>query len=175
MFQILASVSDKSEKEIYEQVDAHMTDSTEHNKGFAEIMKDMYNLDKGLGQLFYGTHNTLGFSSAMNKQLALVVRDMTLEIIFQNFMVDLDFDSKHGSVAGQALDCILWLIAPEFHHKPWNCNKQFAIYLDNNGIDNVLFSYKDQRFGCLSRAAAVLVYLLPSIEDFLESHSSVTN
>ena len=144
MFQILAAVSDKSEKEIYEQVDAHMTDSTEHNKGFAEIMKDMYNLDTAAGQLFCGTHTTLGFSSAMNKQLALVERDMTLEVIFQNFMVDLDFDSKHGSVAGQALDCILQLVAPEFQHKPWNYNKQFAMYLDTNGIENVLFAYKDQ-------------------------------
>lgn len=175
MFQILAAVSDKSEKEIYKQVDAHMTDSTEHNKGFTEIMKDMYNLDTAAGQLFCGTHTTLGFSSAMNKQLALVERDMTLEVIFQNFMVDLDFDSKHGSVAGQALDCILWLVAPEFQHKPWNYNKQFAMYLDTNGIENVLFAYKDQQFGCLSRAAAILVYLLPSIEDFLESHPSVTN
>ena len=123
MFQILAAVSDKSEKEIYKQVDAHMTDSTEHNKGFAEIMKDMYNLDTAAGQLFCGMHTTLGFSSAMNKQLALVERDMTLEVIFQNFMVDLDFDSKHGSVAGQALECILQLVAPEFQHKPWNYNK----------------------------------------------------
>ena len=118
MFQILAAVSDKSGKEIYEQVDAHMTDSTEHNKGFAEIMKDMNNLDTAAGQLFCGTHTTLGFPSAMNKQLALVERDMTLEVIFQNFMVDLDFDSKHGSVAGQALGCILWLVAPEFQQNP---------------------------------------------------------
>ena len=134
-----------------------MTDSTEHNKGFAEIMKDVCNLDTAAGQLFCGTHTTLGFSSAVNEQLALVERDMTLEVIFQNFMVDLDFDSNHGSVAGQALDCILQLVAPEFQHKLWNYNKQFAMYLDTNGIENVLFAYKDQRFGCLSRAAAILV------------------
>ena len=52
MFQILAAVSDKSEKEIYELVDAHMTDRTEHIKGFAEIMKDMYNLDTAAGNCF---------------------------------------------------------------------------------------------------------------------------
>ena len=105
MFQILAAVSDKSKKEIYEQVDALMTDSTEHNKGFAEIMKDMYNLDTAVGQLFCGTHTTIGFSSAMKKQLALVDRNMTLEVIFRNFMVDLDFDSKHGSLLGK-----LWIV-----------------------------------------------------------------
>ena len=175
MCQILSAVSDKSEKEIYEQFDAHMTDSTEHNKGFAELLKEMYNLDSCAGQLFCGTHTTLGFASGMNKQLALVERDMTLEAIFKNFLVDLDFDSKHGSVADQALDCILRLVAPEFQHKPWNYHKEFTTYLDVNGVENVLFAYKDQRFGCLSRAAAVMVYLFPSVEDFMESHPSITN
>ena len=175
MCKILAVVSEKSEAEVYEQIDAHMTDSTEHNKGFAEIMKDMYDLETTAGQLFCGTHTTLGFSSAMNKQLSLVERDMTLEAIFQNFMVDLDFDSKHGSVAGQALDCMLRLVAPEYQHKPWNYYKEFVLHLDHNAVDKVLFAYKDHRFGCLSRAAAVLVYLLPWMEDFLECHQSITN
>ena len=52
----------------------------------------------------------------MNNVLAAVERGMTLEAIFNNFMIDLDFDSKHGSVGGQACDVILHLVAPEFHH-----------------------------------------------------------
>ena len=94
-----------------------MTDSTQHNKGFAKVLADMFNLDTVKGQLFCGTHTTLGFSGAMNKILAVVARDMTLEAILDNFMVDLDFESKHWSVAGQACDVILRLVAPEFHHK----------------------------------------------------------
>ena len=151
-----------------------MTDSTEHNKGFAEIMADMYNLDTVAGQLFCGTHTTLGFASGMNKQMSIIERDLTLEVIFKNFIVDLDFDSKHGSVTGQALDCMLRLVAPEFQHKPWNNYKQFILHLQNNDIQQVLFSYKGHRFGCLSRAAAVMVFLLPWTENVLDSNPSIT-
>lgn len=107
--------------------------------------------------------------------MAFIERDMTLEAIFKNFMVDLDFDSKHGSVCGQALDCILRLVAPEFQHKPWNYYKQFILHLQNSGVHQVLFAYKDQRFGCLSRAAAVLVFVFPWIESFLDNYPSITN
>ena len=175
MFQILGAVSKKSDKEVYQMVDAHMTDSTEHNKGFAAILADMYNLDTQAGQLFCGTHTTLGFSSAMNSRVSLIERDMTLEAIFQNFMVDLDFDSKHGSVAGQALDCMLRLVAPELQHKPWNYYSKFALHLQDNGVQQVLFEYKDSRFGCLSRAAGVMVFLLPWMEDFLDENPQITN
>ena len=175
MCEILGAVSNKPPADVYKLVDAHMTDSTEHNKGFAGLMADMYDLDTVAGQLFCGTHTTLGFASGMNKQLAIIERDMTLEAIFKNFMVDLDFDSKHGSVVGQALDCMLRLIAPEYSHKPWNYYRQFVHYLKEQDIKQVLFSYKDQRFGCLSRAAAVMVLIFPYIESFLENNPGITN
>ena len=95
-----------------------------------------------------------------------IERNMTLEVIFKNFMVDLDFDSKQGSVTGQVFDCILRLVAPEFQHKPWNYHKQFVLHLQNNNIQQVLFAYKDHRLGRLPRAAAVMVFLLPWMENF---------
>ena len=126
-------------------------------------------------QLFCGTHMTLGFSEAMNKILAVVERDMTLEAILDNFMVDLDFESKHGSVAGQACDVILRLVAPEFHHKTWNYYKDFLNYLKDNSAELGLFAYKDQRFGCLSRAAAVILYIKSYLDQWLEKNSNITN
>ena len=39
----------------------------------------------------------------------------------------------------------------------------------------VLFSYKDQRFGCLSRAAAVLLYNLEWLNLFLKENPSINN
>ena len=74
MFEILGVVKKKTAAEVYQLVNTHMTDSTDHNKGFASIMADMYNLDTPAGQLFYGTHTTLGFAIAMNKQLAFIER-----------------------------------------------------------------------------------------------------
>ena len=37
-----------------------------------------------------------------------------------HFMVDIEADSMHGSFAGQALDMMLKLVAPEYSHKQWN-------------------------------------------------------
>ena len=79
---------------------------------------------------------------------AVVERDMTLEAILDNFMIDLDFDSKHGSIAGQACDVILRLVAPEFLHKNWNYYKDFLTYLGKQNAEKVLFAYKDQRLCC---------------------------
>ncbi|CAB4062039.1 unnamed protein product [Lepeophtheirus salmonis] len=41
---------------------------------------------------------------------------------------------KHGSVAGQALDCILRLVVPEYNHKPRNYPNEFLLYLKNNEV-----------------------------------------
>ena len=37
---------------MYSLVDIHMTDSTEHNKGFAAQLAEMYDLEKPAGQIF---------------------------------------------------------------------------------------------------------------------------
>ena len=66
-FEILAAVHGLTKEEIYQRINAHMTDSVEHNKGFAKILADLYNLDTAAGQFFGGTHTTLGFSSGMCK------------------------------------------------------------------------------------------------------------
>ncbi|QQP49861.1 Hypothetical protein FKW44_010670 [Caligus rogercresseyi] len=152
-FEILASVRGVSVEDVYKLVDAHMTDSTEHNKGFSKLLAEMHNLETPAGQIFCGTHTTLGFSSAMNKVMRLVEADMKMEQVLQSFMVDLDVDSKNASVAGQALDMCLKLVAPEYSHKPWNRYREFLLFLEQRQVSSVLFSYKDSRFGCLSRAA----------------------
>ena len=38
-----------------------------------------------------------------------------------------------------------------------------------------MFSYKDQRFGCLSRAAGVLLHNLPYIQMFLDENPHINN
>ena len=69
---MLAAVRGVKAKDIYQLIDCHMTDSTEHNKGFAAILQEIYDLDEPAGQLFCGTHTTLGFAAAMNKAQNLI-------------------------------------------------------------------------------------------------------
>ena len=107
--------------------------------------------------------------------LRLVEAGMHLEEVVKTFMVDLDFDTKNSSVAGQALDMILRLVAPEYSHKPWNRNKQYKVYLQERDLDGHLFAYKDARFGCLSKAAAVALYNFDNISNFLEDFPDINN
>ena len=174
-FEILASVRGVCVEDVYKLVDTHMTDSTEHNKGFSKLLAEMYSLETPAGQLFCGTHTTLGFSSAMNKVMRLVEADMKMEQVLKGFMVDLEMDSKNASLAGQALDMCLKLVAPEFSHKPWNRYKEFLVFLKQRNVSSVLFAYKDSRFGCLSRAAAVLIYNYDHLREFLGQNPHINN
>ena len=130
-FQVLAAVQGKSVRDIYSMVDTHMTDSTQHNKGFADLLAELYDLESPAGQLFCGSHTTLGFSSGMNKVVAAVERDMKVEQVISKFMVGIDLDSKNGSLAGQSLDMILKLFAPEYSHKVTAINIDDSIDLEH--------------------------------------------
>ncbi|XP_057709633.1 uncharacterized protein LOC130927686 [Corythoichthys intestinalis] len=67
------------------------------------------------------------------------------------------------------------VLAPKYSAKPWNKNKEFMMFLEERGAKAVLFSYKDSRFGCLSRAAAVLLYHWPHLCEFLALNPSINN
>ena len=84
------------------------------------ILQDTFDLEKPAGQLFCGVHTTLGFSSTMNKVVAKIEEKMRLETILSQFMVAMELDGKSGSLAGQALDMMLRLVAPEYRHKAWS-------------------------------------------------------
>ena len=174
-FEVLSAVHGKSKEDIYNVVDTHITDSTEHNKGFAKILAELYNLDTPAGQLFCGTHTTLGFSSAMCKMVSSVERNMKLENIISHFMVNIEAESKHQCFAAQSLDMMLKLVAPEYNNKQWNYNHAFLDFLEKNEVEKVLFAHKDHRFGCLSRAAGVLLYNFEWLEQYLNSNPQITN
>ena len=125
--------------------------------------------------MFCGVHTCLGFSGDMDKTVARIEADMKLEHVVKNFMVDIDMDSKQGSFAGRALDMCLRLIAPEYSHKPWNYNHLYINHLQQEEADMTLFCYKDQRFGCLSKASGVLLQNLPHLKQFLSIHPNINN
>ena len=173
--EVLAAVKGVSAKEVYQLVDTHMTDSVSHNKGINKELAELYDLDKPAGQLFCGSHTTLGFSSSMDKQVGRIEADMKLELVIKNFMVDLETDSKNGSFAAQSLDMCLRLVSPEYSHKPWNYNKLYVNFLEQQEAELTLFCYKDQRFGCLSKASGVLLHNLPHLKQFLADHPNINN
>ena len=78
-FSVLAVVRGVDESEIYKLVDVHMTDGTEHNKGFASLLAEMYSLEKPAGQLFCSSHTTIGLVRGFNKVVRKVEAEIKLE------------------------------------------------------------------------------------------------
>ena len=173
--ELLSICSGVSVKELMEQVDTLLTDSVDHNKGVGFILQELWDLNKPPGQLYCGTHTCLGFSSCMNRVVTVLETKMQLETVLSKFMVSMELDSKSGSLAGQALDMKLKLVAPEYRHKSWNYHGLYILYLEERNIKTSLFAYKDQRFGLLGRASAVLLHNFPHLESFLADHPHISN
>ena len=53
--------------------------------------------------------------------------------------------------------------APKRSLSRWTLKSRIVNYLQQKEVPVTLFDYKDQRFGCLSRAAAVLLHLFPHL------------
>ena len=162
--EILSACSNVPVEQLARQVDTLLTDSTEHNKGVNVILQELYQLDTLPGQIYCGTHTTLGFSNSMNSIVTKIELKMGLDKVLNTFMCSMDIDTKNGSLAGQACDMMLKLFAPEYQHKSWNYYGSFTNYLEERGVKKTLFAYKEHRFGCLSRASAVLLYNYQHIE-----------
>ena len=173
--EILSVCSGREVKELASEVDTLLTDSVQHNKEVNMIFQELFDLAKAPGQIFCGTHTTLGFSDTMNKVVMAIELKMKLDTLLSKFMCSMELDSKNGSLAGQALDMMLKLFAREYKHKSWNYYGLYTHYLEQRGVDLTLFSYKDHRFGCLSRASAVLLFNYEHIEDFLSSNHHISN
>ena len=59
--EMMAAVGGVKVEEICKLVDTHITDNTEYNKGFAELLAEMYNLEKPLDNSF--VEHTLPWAS----------------------------------------------------------------------------------------------------------------
>ena len=64
-----------------------------------------------------------------------------------------------------AFQILLVFFGPPCSNKQWNYNKALLDFLEKHDVASVLFAYKDHRFGCLSRAAGVLLYNYESLEE----------
>ena len=166
-FHLLAMASGKTVEELYKVMDLHLTDSVSHNKFLSEEIPKLMDLDHKTGQIFCTTHTNLGFSRSMNSSVAMIETQIGIGNILGGFMVQIEQNSKNGSLAGQFVDCITCLVGLEMKHKPWNRGEDFKKYCKENEIENEMFLYKDERFGCFPNACAVVLYMREPINDFL--------
>ena len=84
------------------------------------------------------------------------------------FYVDVDFQSE--SFPFQAIGCLTFFINRNFSTKPWNRQKHFNAFKNNESI-----SLKDFRFNRIFECWYSLYYHMDDIESYLEKFSSVFN
>ena len=174
-FHLLALASGKTPEELYKVMDLHLTDSVSHNKFLSEEILKLMDLDHKTGQIFCTTHTNFGFSRSMNSSVAMVETQIGVGNILGGFMVQIEHNSKNGSLAGQFVDCITRLVGMEMKHKPWNRGEDFRKFCQENQIENEMFLYKDERYGCFPKACSVLLYMRETVNDFLSSHPDIDN
>ena len=174
-FQLLALASGREVQDLYKVMDLHLTDSVSHNKFLSEEIPKLFDLDHKVGQIFCTTHTNLGFSRSMNSSVAMIEDQIGVNNILGGFMVQIEQNSKNGSLAGQFVDCITRLVGLELKHKPWNRGEDFKKYCLENDIEFEMFLYKDERFGCFPKACAVVLYMREAVNDFLSSHPDIDN
>ena len=76
----------------------------------------------------------------MNKVVRMLEAEMKMDQVLKGITVEFEIDTKNSSLAGQALDMCLKLVAPEYSHKPWNGHKEFIHFLEQRNVSSVLFA-----------------------------------
>ena len=112
-FQLLAAACEPpmDPAEIYRSIDLHLTDSTSHNKHLAEDVPKLFNLDLKIGQIFCSTHTGLGFCASLNSSINQIEQKLGFSNIMDGFLVEIEYESKNGSLVGQFVDCITRLLS----------------------------------------------------------------
>ena len=160
---------------LYSKVDLHMTDSVSHNKFLYEDVPKLFDLDHTVGQIFCATHTGLGLCRSLNKNIHIIEQSVGISNVLDGFVVQIEFESKNGSIVGQFVDCITRLVGIELKHKPWNRGEEFKRFCTEQDVCYEMFLYKDERFGCYPKACAVCIYSKEVLQNFLMTNTNIDN
>ena len=105
-FELLALASGRKAEDLYKLMNLHLTDSVSHNKFLSKEIPKLFDMDFQTGQIFCTTHTNLGFARSMNSSIALIETQIGVNNILGGFMVQIEQNSKNGSLAWQFVDCI---------------------------------------------------------------------
>ena len=167
-FEILAAAREPpiTAKQLYKQVDAHMTDSVSRNKFLSEDLPKLLELDHKAGQLFCSTHTNFGFCSSLNSSIHEIELEHGLSHIMDGFVVEIDYESKNGSCVGQFVDCTCRLVGEELKHKPWNVSKSFRKYCEEKDIPMKCFCINTTGLDAFQKLLLYAYILVNSLKSF---------
>ena len=107
-------------RDLYKEFDLHLSDSVSHNKFLHEDVPKLFDLNHKVGQIFCATHTGLGLCRSLNNNIHIIEQSVGISNVLDGFVVQIEFESKNGSIVGQFVDCITCLVGMELKHKPWN-------------------------------------------------------
>ena len=138
-------------------------------------MPKLFDIDHQFGQIFCATHTGLGLCRSLNNNIHSIEQAVGISNALDGFVVQIEFESKNGSIVGQFVDCITRLVGMELNHKPWNRSEEFKRFCIEQDVCYEMFLYKDERFGCFPKACAVCIYCKDTLQNFLMTNTNIDN
>ena len=174
-FKMVAVAAGMETDELYANIDLHMTDATNHNKGISVEAAKLMNREIPAGQLFCNPHTALGFDRGMEAVVNGIEVIMGMDQLLKCFLLTVDIDQKRDTVSLTFVSWVLSLFGPDNIEKPWNYHKDLNDQLKREDRPMHLFQLKDMRFGLLSQSCARVFYHWNDFCTFFESLDYVTN
>ena len=166
-----ASVGYKySEKELLDQIDFVMTDSTSHNLTVIEKVCDHFEA-RHPKALLCNIHPLMMFQRKMQEVYQLLHDTLGKDKIVDCFLVDVDFVGE--DFITKAIKCLTSFIIRDYSAKPWNRQKHFDSFIAPKV--NECISYKDHRFNRLFQCCMVLVHHFDDISSYLDTYRNIVN
>ena len=118
---------------------------------------------------------SLGFDKGFEGIVNKIEKGMNMENIFRGFILYVIIDQSSETISFTFVSWVLNLFGPDMIQKPWNSNSDFELFMKRKGKPVYLFHLKDERFACLPRCAAIVIYHWNGFLNFLDQHDYITN
>ena len=128
-----------TEKQILENVDFVMTDSTSHNLTVMESVCEKFDVSPPKS-LTCNMHPLMMFQRQVTSVFQQIHDSISKEKILDCFMVDVDFTNE--DFISKSIRCLISFINKDFSVKPWNRQKHFDEFIKPKKNETVPF--KDQ-------------------------------
>ena len=170
----LSKASGLSVKEIYESVQAIVSDAHSVNKGLAAEISGKLGLEWIPGQLYCCIHTVLGWQDGMVKKWCEYQEKIGYDKLYPS-ITGFELDMEDKSLIKQILECYLRLTADRWQARSWNRYDAYSKFCKDQDKRNMGQELHGNRFGDLEKCCAIGIYSIQTWIDFINIHTEVRN
>ena len=169
----MAVLTGHEAKDVYQSTHAFMTDSASEMGTFQPLLQEKLLSDHQPFGLKCVQHTVTGYTETMLKAISGLEQEIGPEKLYGTANCH-----DKSNVTKETIVAVCKLISPQYQNKPYSMRPEFEVMLSENGglKKNDSFSFRNHRFGCLSKAAAMILYHLDDVVhlcDHVESRNDL--